>query len=354
MKISLLNNNFVNKNFKQTVIPTIDIGKLTGVNERVDQFVKEKFEERKQNTINNLSTLTYDRFTKTYNQKIDDVEKFNKPYQKALILQKLAHSYYENKNIEKAAIVLTQSLNTVDKNQKYLDKEIKNLIEAKINRNILEDFFYCSNNIKAKYFVMKSLNNLNEPYYLPIAEAVCNCDSEKVTLNDNKTIYEAKQFLNKHYNLDLIASYIENDSNTKIGALNLLSKWGLEKHQKIAKKLFEDEDDYVNKKAKNVFSCLKNTQNYNELDFETEPDRELLPQRTPKSRTALMELIKANEDNTSVIKYIKELGNIVTLPKEALTIKPKDSEEYSKPDEIKAEAFLKIIVRGNIKKDYLL
>ena len=46
MKISLLNNNFVNKNFKQTVIPTIDIGKLTGVNERVDQFVKEKFEER--------------------------------------------------------------------------------------------------------------------------------------------------------------------------------------------------------------------------------------------------------------------------------------------------------------------
>ena len=65
MKISLLNYNFVNNNFKQAATQTIDIVKLTGVNERVDKFVNEKFEERKQNTINNLSTLTYDRFTKT-------------------------------------------------------------------------------------------------------------------------------------------------------------------------------------------------------------------------------------------------------------------------------------------------
>ena len=68
MKISLLNNNFINNNFKQTNTSTIDMGQLTGVNSSVDTFVKAKFEERKQDRINNLSSVIYDKFTKTYNQ----------------------------------------------------------------------------------------------------------------------------------------------------------------------------------------------------------------------------------------------------------------------------------------------
>ena len=68
MKISLLNHNFINNNFKQTNTSTIDMGQLTGVNSSVDTFVKTKFEERKQDRINSLSSVIYDKFTKTYNQ----------------------------------------------------------------------------------------------------------------------------------------------------------------------------------------------------------------------------------------------------------------------------------------------
>ena len=198
MKISLLNHNFINNNFKQTNTSTIDMGQLTGVNSSVDTFVKAKFEERKQERINSLSYVIYDKFTKSYNQKIKDIEKFKHPYNKALMLQKLAQSYRTEGDVERAGIILAKSFNILNNNLGYWEDDKKKLIENPDNFKILKDFFYCSNNTKAKYFVMKSINDLNNPKFLPIAEDICEQDTDVTTSNSTRTIIEAKKLINKH------------------------------------------------------------------------------------------------------------------------------------------------------------
>ena len=354
MKISLLNHNYINSNFKQTNTSTIDMGQLTGVNSSVDTFVKAKFEERKQDRINSLSSVIYDKFTKSYNQKIKDIEKFKHPYNKALMLKSVADSYHKGGDVEKAGVILAQAFNALDKKEPYRQNEIKSFIESKENKKILEDFFYCSNNIKAKYFVMRSLNKLDNPYYLPIAEAVCDCDSQRVAPNDKKTIYEAKQFLNRYYDLNMIYSYIDENDNYKIGALNLLSKWGLEKHQKLPQKLFDDENEYVDAKARQTESNLKSASKFIDIEDDNfEPNR-LLPEKNEMpDRIKLLKYIEENKDKDVDINSIKQLGQVGITIRDAQAVRPEKDKQYSRYEAAKAEAFLKIVLRGNIKKSYL-
>lgn len=355
MKILLSNNNFINYNFKQSSTPTVDIGQLTGVNNSVDTFVKTKFEKNKQNRINILSSIIYDKFAQNYNQKINDIEKFKQPYNKALVLQKLAQSYRKEGEVEKAGILLAQSFNLLKTNEPYRQESIKKIIESKENKSILEDFFYCSNNIKAKYFVMKSLNKLDNPYYLSIAESICDCDTEKVTPNDKKTIYEARLLLNRYYNLDQLSSYLNENINYKIAVLNLLSKWGIEKHQEIPQKLFNDENEYVEIKAQQTKNILKNISKFYDLDEETiEPNRQLPKNNNALDKISLLKIIEANKNNKIDIDIVKQLGQLGFTIKDAQSIMPKNKNNYSKNNTEQIEAFLKIMIRGHLDKSCLM
>ena len=311
-------------------------------------------EIEKQTKLQLLSSAVYDRFTKSYNAKINQIEKFKHPYNKANMLKSVANSYHQGGDVEKAGVILAQAFNALDKEEPYRQNEIKSFIESKENKKILEDFFYCSNNIKAKYFVMKSLNKLDNPYYLPIAEAVCDCDSQRVAPNDKKTIYEAKLFLNRYYDLNMIYSYIDENDNYKIGALNLLSKWGLEKHQKLPQKLFDDENEYVYAKARQTESNLKRASNFIDIEDDNfEPNR-LLPEKNEMpDRIKLLKYIEENKDRDVDINSIKQLGQVGITIRDAQAVRPEKDNTYSRYEAAKAEAFLKIVVRGNIKKSYL-
>ena len=370
MKISLLNHNFINNNFKQTNTSTIDMGQLTGVNSSVDTFVKAKFEERKQDRINSLSSVIYDKFTKTYNQKIKDIEKFKHPYNKALMLQKLAQSYRNEGDVERAGIILAKSFNILNSNLGYWEDDKKKLIENPNNFKILKDFFYCSNNTKAKYFVMKSINDLNNPEFLPIAEDICEQDTDVTTSNSTRTIIEAKKFINKHYNLNILRQYTDKNDFYKIAVINLVNKWGLENNANIISKLCNDENLQISALAKNAIDNIKRNPNplpQSEEDIKPKSEYELPIKYGFNLRDAIIskEDLKAlkfyknefrlkdiiteiNESNdmSRTIQFIKILGQRGYLASHAKVVEPNET-DINPITKRKTEAYLKIQVRNN-------
>lgn len=350
MRILAINNNN-HINFRQSTLNTINIGKITGVKPQIDEFVKTEFDEKKENKLQHLTNSVYEKFTQHYDKAINNIEKFKHPYNKAYILNELAHSYYKNGNIEKSAIILAQAFNDLDKNAPYRQDDIKKLVESDVNKNILQDFFYCSNNTKANFFVMQSLNKLDNKFYLPIAEAICDCDEDRVTVNDRKTINEARMFLNRYYNLALLNSYTNDNDNYKVAILEILSKWGIENHYKIAEKLTNDENEYIQSKAIKTVSKLKNiSKQISGYDDFFEENR-VLPQNKPVfDKFAILKRLDEKE-NVS-IDDIKKLGQRGFSIREAKAL-ISNNHEYSKINAAKAEAFLKIMIRGNLKKSYL-
>lgn len=348
MKILAINNNH-SINFKQSLPKTINIGGITGVENKVDEFVKTEFESKKENKIKLLTDSIYSKFTQHYDNAINNIEKFKHPYNKAYILNELAHSYYKNGNIEKSAIILAQAFNDLDKNAPYRQDDIKKLVESDVNKNILQDFFYCSNNTKANFFVMQSLNRLDNKFYLPIAEAICDCDEDRVTINDKQTINEARLFLDKHYNIDLINSYINDNDNYKLAILEILSKWGLEKHKNIAEKLINDENEYIQSKAIKTVSKLKNISKHVTIDEDSQEENRTLPvNKDCFNKLEILKHLEAKEDVP--ICDIKKLGQRGFTIREAQAL-ISNNDEYSKIDVAKAEAFLKILIRANSKNN---
>lgn len=346
MKILAINNNH-SINFKQSSPKTINIGSITGVENKVDEFVKTEFESKKENKIKLLTDSIYSKFTQHYDNAINGIEKFNKPYQKAYMLQKLAHSYRKEGDIEKAAIILAQAFNNLDKNAPYRQDDIKKLVESDMNKRIMEDFFYCSNSTKANFFVMHSLNKLDNKHYIPIAEAICDCDEDRVTINEKRTINEARLYLNRHYNIDLINSYINDNDNYKIAILEILSKWGLEEHKNIAEKLINDENEYIQSKAIKTVSKLKNISKHITIDEDSQEENRTLP--VNKDCFNKLEILKHLESKEDVpVCDIKKLGQrgFTTREAEALI---SNNNNFSKIDVAKAEAFLKILIRANSK-----
>lgn len=370
MKISLLNHNYINSNFKQTGTPTIDMGQLTGVNSSVDTFVKAKFEERKQDRINSLSSVIYDKFTKSYNQKIKDIEKFKHPYNKALMLQKLAQSYRTEGDVERAGIILAKSFNVLNNDLGYWEDEKKKLIENPDNFKILKDFFYCSNNTKAKYFVMKSINDLNNPKFLPIAEDICEQDTDVTTSNSTRTIIEAKKFINKHYNLNILRKYTDKNDFYKIAVINLVNKWGLENNANIISQLCNDENLQISALAKNAIDNIKRNPNpipQSEEDIKPKSEYELPIKygfnlkdiiiskedlkalKFYKNEFRLKDIItEINESNdmSRTIQFIKILGQRGYLSSHAKVVEPKET-DINPITKRKTEAYLKIQVRNN-------
>lgn len=351
ISINKTNNN--NKQpFKQNQNYSVSLGSIIGVEKSVDTFVSNEFNKTKNNKINKISSTVFERFAQNWDKNVEDIEKFQNPYNKALILNNLAHSYHQNGEIEKAGIILAASLNELNKDLGFWEEDKKKLIEKEENITLLKDFFYYSNNITAKHFVMKSLNELNNPKFLPIAEDICECDDDITSINDNKTIYEAREFLNKNYNLNNLKAFFNLGDNYKSAALNIISKWGLEKHIPIAEKLQEDLNIGVKAKADSVVSKLERLKSTSE-NILVEDDKS--SERKKRSKFELKDALKDVNDchvERRRFKLIKTIGLKGKYIKHAIEVMPKNDEE-NQENKLRAEAVLKISLKNNITP-YLL
>ena len=369
MKISELNNFSYKFNFKQSPV-NINIGLLTGIDNKVDEFVKNKFENEKKTKSQTLSSLVYDKFTRSYDSAISKIEKFKNPYNKALILNKLAQSYRNNDDVERAGIILAKSFNILKNNLGYWEDDKKKLVENPANFKILKDFFYCSNNNNAKYFVMKSINDLNNPKFLPIAEDICEQDTDITTLNSTKTIREAKKLINKYYNLGILRQYTDKNDFYKIAVINLVNKWGLENNANIIFKLCNDENLQISALAKNAIDNIKRNPNpipQSEEDMQPKGEYELPVKygfnlkdviiskenlktlKFFKNEYRLKDIItEINESNdiTRTIQFIKILGQRGYLSSHAKVVEPNET-DLNALTKRKTEAYLKIQVRNN-------
>lgn len=370
MKIFAIGNN--NISFKQNPQNAFSLGLLTGVESSTDVFVSNEFNKNQKEKTAKLSSMVYDRFSKNYDNKIENIEKFANPYNKALTLNNLAHSYYQSGEIEKAGVVLASSFNALNKDLGLWEDDKNKLIEKKENLDLLKDFFYCSNNSKAKFFVMKSLNDLNKPIFLPIAEDVCECDEDTTTINDKRTIYEARKFINKNYDLNQLNNYLDKEDFYKTAVLGLLSKWGLEDHSSIATKLCEDSNLQIQAQAQNLLSKLKQLSTYNCPTSINLPPKSMIElpstqffdlkntiitKKTLKTlkyvkneidlKDLLLEITKT-EDIMRSIDLINLLGDRGYLTKHAELIKPQKDENKTLT-RVKALAFMKICIRNNWK-----
>ena len=219
--------------------------------------------ERIKDRTYKLSTAVFDEFRKSVSIKTPIC---TLPANRITLFANLAHSY-EPFDINKAAVVLATAISQANsKNQ----LSVKNS-----DLTLLNKFFYSSNDYEAKFFVMSMLNKNGAREFLPIAESILECDESIATLNDKKTNYQARLLLNKYYDLGKLKALLESDDVYKIGALNVISKWGLERHTKLVEPLLEDPNFKVADKAKSVISKLQNLQKQVRVTISKEKDRNL-------------------------------------------------------------------------------
>ena len=294
------------------------------IRKRTDELACERIKDR----TYKLSTAVFDEFRKSVSIKTPIC---TLPANRITLFANLAHSY-EPFDINKAAVVLATAISQANsKNQ----LSVKNS-----DLTLLNKFFYSSNDYEAKFFVMSMLNKNGAREFLPIAESILECDESIATLNDKKTNYQARLLLNKYYDLGKLKALLESDDVYKIGALNVLSKWGLERHAKLVEPLLEDPNFKVADKAKSVILKLQNLQKQVRVPISKEKDRNF-PDNTGK-----FDLITQK----SAIKYaglplnneqISALGRFGHLSSHANLLKNSINSPKS------AEAYAKIYVRGS-------
>lgn len=277
--------------------------------------------------INNISENVYDTFKRTTDEKVKNIEKFSVPLNKAKVLKDIALSMYNTEKYEDAGIILGEVFDILNKNLGAWENDKNNLLKDESNIQILKTFFNTSNNIKAKYNVMKSINELNNPIFLPIAEAVCNCDDEITTPNDKKTIFQAREFLNKHYDLNLLENFINRSNIYKISVLNVLSKWGTQANIDLAQKLTNDKNLQISSLAQKTIIKLKNANTYNDFDFE---DNSTTPFTINSDfKSALNEYLN-NDTGLRDLKYTASNKNIKDLRTAIKNVNDEDKKNHLK------------------------
>ena len=300
--------------------------------EKLPEYIKKRtgelaYEYRKGRT-DKLSETVFDDFRKSVSIKTPI---YTLPANRITLFTNLAHSY-EPFDINKAAVVLATAISQVESKNQFT---VNNT-----DLTLLSKFFYSSNDYEAKFFVMSMLNKNGAREFLPIAESVLECDVNIATINDKKTNYQARLLLNKHYNLDKLKTLLESDDVYKMGALSVLSKWGLERHSKLVEPLVKDPNFKVADKAKSVISKLQNLQTQVKVPVSKEKDRNL------PNDTAGFDL--ATQKNR--LKYISPplnnwqisaLGRFGYLSLHANLLKTSINSLKS------AEAYAKIYVRGS-------
>ena len=300
--------------------------------EKLPEYIKKRtgelaYEYRKGRT-DKLSETVFDDFRKSVSIKTPI---YTLPANRITLFTNLAHSY-EPFDINKAAVVLATAISQVESKNQFT---VNNT-----DLTLLSKFFYSSNDYEAKFFVMSMLNKNGAREFLPIAESVLECDENIATINDKKTNYQARLLLNKHYNLDKLKTLLESDDVYKMGALSVLSKWGLERHSKLVEPLVKDPNFKVADKAKSVISKLQNLQTQVKVPVSKEKDRNL------PNDTAGFDL--ATQKNR--LKYISPplnnwqisaLGRFGYLSLHANLLKTSINSPKS------AEAYAKIYVRGS-------
>lgn len=268
MRIFAINSN---NNFKGYEAG-IDLGTSNGLKSEIAKFTSYNLAQNRIAVTNRLSSDVYDSFTRNFNEKIGNIEKFSLPYNKAHILKEVAVNAYNTKDYDNAGVVLGKSFEMLSGNLGIWEKDKQILLKDPLNQKILKDFFYSSVNYKAKYQVMKSLNTLNSKRFLNIAQAVCNYDDDIVSPNDKKTIVEAREYLAKNYDLKLLEPFIDKNDNYKIAVLRILSKWGTKKDVELAQKLIDDKNIQVADFAEKTISKLRNLEKPEYVDDDFDDD----------------------------------------------------------------------------------
>lgn len=288
------------------------------IRKRTDELACERINDR----TDSLSTAVFDEFRKSVSIKTPIC---TLPANRITLFANLAHSY-EPFDINKAAVVLATAISQANsKNQ----LSVKNS-----DLTLLNKFFYSSNDYEAKFFVMSMLNKNGAREFLPIAESILECDESIATLNDKKTNYQARLLLNKYYDLGKLKALLESDDVYKIGALNVISKWGLERHTKLVEPLLEDPNFKVADKAKSVISKLQNLQKQVRVTISKEKDRNF-PDNTGKfdlitQKSAIKYAgLPLNNEQISALGRFGHLSSHANLLKNSIN-SPKSAETYAK------------------------
>lgn len=290
---------------------TSNLEEMNGNKSMVTMYANNIIRNQEPLLINNISNNVYDTFTRINNEKIKNIEKFSIPFNKAKMLKNIAQLMYNAEKYEDAGIILGESFKILKDNLGVWENDKQNLLSDKTNLQILKTFYNTSNNIKAKYNVIKNIKDLNNPIFLPIAEAICNCDDEIVTPNDKQTIFQAREILRKYYDLNLLEKFINKDDNYKIGVLKVLSKWGTQANIDLAKKLETDKNLQIASLAKKTVIKLRDANKYTDLNIDNTSNNPFTINQN--FQYVLNEYLKGNYSCLRDIKYSASNQNIKAL-----------------------------------------
>lgn len=359
----------------------VKLESATGVDSFVTERVNKTFAESKAEAKQRIFDKFYDNFQNEWIARLNGIERYENKINRAEILNKLSMSYYDNGDVEKSAVILASSFNLLQKRPIFEVEKLRyqSLVNDPKNLKILKDFYKTSQNHNARFFVTESLRKLNSSYYLPIAEDILEYDKDTMIYSDKATSISARKFLHSFYNFNLLKDALKKNSLYKSAALSVLDKWGLKEDISLVELFKSGEDIQIKNKAKYVASRLQVDEPMSPSSFVYKPEINPEIYNENISVPLLIDFIVKNNDvsayqvlksnkypdgaysaslaGEAMLKYseskmLPELINFVgqtgTLLKHLDLVKP-DELKPTSYDNIKAEAFYKIMLRNKIK-----
>lgn len=360
----------------------IKLESVTGVDSFVTECVNKTFAESKAEAKERIGDKFYDNFQNEWLARLNGIQRYENKINRAEILNKLSMSYYDSGDVEKSAVILASSFNLLqDKPVFEIEKlRYQSLVKNPQNFKILKDFYKTSQNHNARFFVTESLRKLNSSYYLPVAEDILEYDKDTMIYSDKATSVSARKFLHSFYNFNLLKDALKQSSLYKSAALSVLDKWGVKEDIPLVELFKSDEDVQIKNKAKYVASKLQadeptspssfvykheiSPEIYNEnistpllIDFVIK-DNDVSAYQVLKSNkypdgtysaSLVSNAVLEHPETGMIADLIKFVGQTGSLLKHLDCVKP----DVSKPtafDNIKAEAYYKIMLRNNMKQ----
>ena len=196
----------------------------------INRFVRDSFERRKSNIINNASNDIVNEFQNKFIGKIYSTPRLTNIDKQVKVLDEIADVYIRDCQFDKATAITLHTMNKLYNSNLLKTKDKKSQILSDNHIYILKRFL---NTTKPDNPVLDNVVNIicktNYEEFLPMAEYLLDNEKDGISAENSSKL---KKFINSHYDLDILSSFTDKSAYFQKGMCEVLSEWGLPEHIK--------------------------------------------------------------------------------------------------------------------------
>ena len=196
----------------------------------IKRFVKDSFERRKTDIVNNAANNIVNNFKNNMISQIYSTPRLTTSDKQIHVLDAIADAYIMDCQFDKAAAITLHTMNKIYKDKSITDNVKKQKILSDNHIYVLKRFLYTTkldNPILDN--VVDTICQTNYKEFLSMAEYLLDTKRSDISLENNNKL---RKYINCHYDLDVLSSFTDKSDYYKKGMCTVLSEWGLPKHIK--------------------------------------------------------------------------------------------------------------------------